>query len=48
MQIEGRELFIGIGIGFWEDGEIWVTLVKIAQKRALLIEDWLAGGLELD
>ena len=48
MQTEGRELLIGIGIGFWDEREIWLTLAKIAQKRAFLLGDWLEGGLELD
>ena len=47
-QIEGRELFIGIGIGFWLDGETWLTLAKIAQKRGRLVGCLLEGGLEVE
>ena len=39
---------IGIGFGFSVDGEILFTLVKIAPKWALLIGDWLVGGLKLE
>ena len=39
---------MGIGIGFWLDGEICATLAKIAPKRARLIGEKWGGGLEVE